>query len=132
VTEIREINTWFTLPKWTRAHEIEQYGSLGYIRLWVTACGRDYQTPDPEYDDAPITAPADMPRCGNCLRLQEQRIERPLLSWLDEYSGPLPWANIPCRACGECELAKYVGTDCTPTDFVCMACGDIQKVEARA
>lgn len=58
-------------------------------------------------------------------------IERPLLSWLDtDYSDPpLPWVNIPCRACGERELAKHpLGAT---TDFVCMACGDVQKVEAR-
>lgn len=55
---------------------------------------------------------------------------RPLLSWLGtDYSAPLPWVNIPCRACSERELAKhFVGT---ATDFVCMACGDVQKVEER-
>jgi hypothetical protein len=54
---------------------------------------------------------------------------RPLLSWLGvDYSAPLPWANIPCRACGERELAKHASN--STTDFVCMACGDIQKIEA--
>lgn len=67
--EVREINTWFTLLGWTRAHEVEQYGSLGHIRLWITACGREYRMPDPEYDDAPITAPASMPRCARCVRV---------------------------------------------------------------
>ncbi len=58
--------------------------------------------------------------------------ERRLLSWSGlDYSAPLPWANIPCRACGECELAVYMGDGATPTDFVCMACGDVQKVEPR-
>ncbi len=55
---------------------------------------------------------------------------RPLMSWLGaDYSVPLPWANIQCRACGERELAMQpLGH---PTDFVCMACGDVQKVEVR-
>lgn len=71
--KVREITTWFTLPKWTTGHEIEQYGSLGHIRLWVTACGREYRREDPEYDDAPIQAPADMKRCGRCVRLAALR-----------------------------------------------------------
>lgn len=72
--EVREMNSWFTLPKWTRAHEIEQYGSMGYIRLWITACGREYRTPDPEFDDAPIAAPSDMPRCASCVRLHYEAV----------------------------------------------------------
>lgn len=69
MVEVREVNTWFTLPKWTRAHEIEQAGSLGYIRIFMTVCGRQYEREDPEFDDSPIPASASMPRCGNCLRL---------------------------------------------------------------
>jgi hypothetical protein len=68
MAEINEMTTWFTLPKWTTAHEIEQCGSLGYIRLWVTACGRDYRREDHEYDGSPIQAPAGMKRCGRCVR----------------------------------------------------------------
>jgi hypothetical protein len=57
-------------------------------------------------------------------------VSRPLMSWESaDYSAPLPWANIRCRACGERELAMhFLGAT---TDFVCMACGDVQKVEVR-
>ncbi|MGB3443864.1 MAG: hypothetical protein WBA97_34435 [Actinophytocola sp.] len=68
MTEIREITNWFTLPGWTTAHEVEQYGSLGHIRLWITVCGREYRLPDPEVDDRPLQAPAGMRRCGQCVR----------------------------------------------------------------
>ena len=62
-------------------------------------------------------------------RRKLQAVERPLLSWLGvDETLPLPWANIPCRACGETELAKLAMG--STTDFVCMACGDVQKVEA--
>lgn len=56
---------------------------------------------------------------------------RPLMSWFGvNWARPLPWATVPCRACGERELVAYVGCGAAFTDFVCMACGDIQKVEA--
>jgi hypothetical protein len=66
---------WHTLPGWTTAHRLEQYGSLGAIRLWITTCGREYRTPDPELDDTPVPAPADMRRCQPCLRVEEQHTE---------------------------------------------------------
>lgn len=55
----------YTLPGWTRAHYIEQFGSLGAIELWATYCERSYNLPDPEVDD-PSEAPADMPLCKQC------------------------------------------------------------------
>lgn len=57
------------------------------------------------------------------------RQPRPLMSWSGvDWTQPQPWAVVPCRACGERELAMHLlGAD---TDFVCMACGDVQKVEA--
>jgi len=70
MAEVREITSWFTLPNWTTAHEIEQIGTLGHIRLWLTSCGRDYRREDPEYDDSPIQAPPSMKRCGRCVRLR--------------------------------------------------------------
>jgi hypothetical protein len=77
VSTYSEITAWFTLPGWTRAHEIENIGSLGYIQLWETACGREYRREDHEYDDSPIQAPADMPRCRLCvLRGGEQPRDR--------------------------------------------------------
>ena len=55
----------FTLPGWKRAHLLEEYGSLGHIRLWQTGCGKPYNLPDPGFDDEPIEAPKDMPICGH-------------------------------------------------------------------
>lgn len=72
MTHVEEITTWFTLPGWTTAHEIEQYGSLGHIRFWITTCGREYRTPDPEFDDRPIQAAPGMPRCKTCVRVGEK------------------------------------------------------------
>lgn len=60
----------FTLPGWTRAHLLEEAGSLGAIRLWETACAREYRLPDPEFDDEPIEAPKDMPMCADCRQVQ--------------------------------------------------------------
>lgn len=60
----------FTLPGWTRAHLLEEYGSLGAIRLWDTACGREYRLPDHEVDDEPIEAPKEMPMCADCRQVQ--------------------------------------------------------------
>lgn len=64
---------WHTLPGWTTAHRLEQYGSLGAIRLWVTLCDREYRTPDQEVDDEPLAAPDDMRRCKHCVRTSEER-----------------------------------------------------------
>ena len=55
----------YTLPKWTRAHYIESFGSLGHMELSATYCERPYQLPDPEVDE-PTEAPADMPLCKRC------------------------------------------------------------------
>lgn len=59
-------NGWFTLPGWTRAHGIIQYGSMGAMSLYATECEREYQLPDPEVDE-PIAAPPDMPHCKLCV-----------------------------------------------------------------
>jgi hypothetical protein len=64
---------WHTLPDWKTAHSLEQYGSLGATRLWVTVCGREYCTPDHEVDDEPLPAPDEMPRCKLCVRAYEER-----------------------------------------------------------
>lgn len=77
MSEVREITIWFTLPGWTTSHEIDQYGSLGHVRLWTTACGRDYRREDPEVDDSPIQAPPGMRRCGRCVRLAALRGDTP-------------------------------------------------------
>ena len=58
---------WFTLPGWTRAHALVQYGSMGAIPLYLTECEREYSAADPEVDE-PTVAPADMPRCKSCQR----------------------------------------------------------------
>jgi hypothetical protein len=55
----------YTLPRWTRAHYIESYGSLGHMTLWATVCERTYNLPDPEVDE-PIEAPVEMPLCKQC------------------------------------------------------------------
>ena len=59
---------WFSLPRWRTAHQVEQMGTHGHIRLWGTVCGRAYQREDPVVDDAPLRAPEDMRRCGQCDR----------------------------------------------------------------
>lgn len=51
-----------------------------------------------------------------------------LMSWRDQdWTQPLPWATVPCPVCEETELAKHFSAD--DTDFVCMACGCVTKIE---
>lgn len=69
-TEPDLVNDWFTLPGWTRAHALADYGSMGATTLYVTECEREYRLPDPEMDE-PIVAPAGMPRCKPCVASRE-------------------------------------------------------------
>lgn len=51
------------------------------------------------------------------------------MSWSGvDWTQPQPWTVVPCRACGERELAASLLD--AGTDFVCMACGDVQVIAA--
>lgn len=57
----------YSRPGWTRAHYLVEYGSLGAIQLYITACERGYPMDDPEVDE-PTPAPKGMPLCSACAK----------------------------------------------------------------
>ncbi len=66
------VEQWVTKPRWTRAHALEQVGSLGAERFYETQCGLDYPLADPIYDE-PTAADASTPRCKHCVAVLEGR-----------------------------------------------------------
>ncbi|HEY3483546.1 MAG TPA: hypothetical protein VGL02_32165 [Streptomyces sp.] len=56
---------WVTRPRWTRAHALEETGSMGAERYFGTRCGLDFPLVELGVVE-PTPAPEDMQHCRHC------------------------------------------------------------------